>query len=1041
MAINERLIHTAAEAVAAGTGNQQEGLILHLDANDVDSYDGDGSIWYDIADHEYTPATNVLEHFNTVTYTGTSATNSITGVGFQPDLIWLKQRSNAQKHGLFDSVRGANNFLSSDLTDDAETRTTDTLSSFDSDGFTLTGYTSDAFINYTGRTMVAWCFKAGGAPTASTPFMVDGTGYATMSAAGFTDGTEALDSLSVNTKLGFSIAKWSGTTALTGDTVAHGLGETPELIIHKSTSLERDWNVFHKDVGTSKNLHLNQNHEARTNEYWTVNSNTHSIHDTSTSGDWIAYSFTSRRGVSKVGSYEGNSSSTGVKVHTGFEPAFIMFKPADAATGWSIHDNKRGTDKQLNPDIDGAETTGWSPYLEFLSDGFKVKGSSSGLNPSSTMIYLAFAAEKPDSLTPAKADFTEGTVESGAKLELNANNYYGSGNWEDNTANNHDATLTGTPTYVDDGNSDYFEFDASNDYMTIPHSTDLDISTSFTVEAWVNRDDNGEGYIISKASGTSGAYGWFLQFHNNSSWGYTFQTYSTSNSTGSARATIAKSGTAGKWQHVVGTYDGTNTKIYVDGDLKATTALSGTPAANTAQVVLGAYYNYGAKFDGKIAQVRVYQTALSSSEVKTNYDATKGLYQYPDLELHLDPASYSGSGTTWTADVGNNGTLVGNTSYDQELGDFFDLDGSGDYISLNTTGYLEGDFTVEMWWNFDSFSSSYQMLWGSQGYSTGTGLGGYIYGNGTLWTYISLNGTASAPMGQSGTVLTAGKWHHIVTTRSGGTYTNYVDGVQIQTGTGSTASLASNNTYIGSHYNTPTLYDVDGRVGQVRVYNKALTAEQIRQNHGFTKNDYPSGFNGTISSAAWNDGSGETNTPGYFSFNGSASVNTTLDLSGTNFGGFSISTWFRMDTTNTYNAIFGDSNIVMWIGGGDMTGSYTDESLYLYQSSPVMETFGREGQAEYADDNWHQLIVTCSGTATTDKKFYVDGVLQSMQYKSGQTTNWTFTDLQFGQAFGGTYNHNGDIAEAKVFDKALSLSEVKAEFNLRCEEFGLTKLT
>ena len=147
-----------------------------------------------------------------------------------------------------------------------------------------------------------------------------------------------------------------------------------------------------------------------------------------------------------------------------------------------------------------------------------------------------------------------------------------------------------------------------------------------------------------------------------------------------------------------------------------------------------------------------------------------------------------------------------------------------------------------------------------------------------------------------------------------------------------------------------------------------------------------------------------------------------------------------MNTTNTYNAIFGDSNIVMWIGGGDMTGSYPNESLYLYQSSPVMETFGREGHAEYADDNWHQLTVTCSGTATTNKKFYVDGVLQTMQYKSGQTENWTFTNLQFGQAFGGTYNFNGDIAEVKVFDKALSLSEVQAEFNNKATHFGLTEI-
>jgi Tfp pilus assembly protein FimT len=103
MAINERLIHTAADAAGGGTGNQEEGLILHLDANDVDSYDGDGSVWYDITNHEYTPAVDPSEHFNTVTYSGTGATNSITGVGFQPDLVWIKNRGGVENHYLLDS--------------------------------------------------------------------------------------------------------------------------------------------------------------------------------------------------------------------------------------------------------------------------------------------------------------------------------------------------------------------------------------------------------------------------------------------------------------------------------------------------------------------------------------------------------------------------------------------------------------------------------------------------------------------------------------------------------------------------------------------------------------------------------------------------------------------------------------------------------------------------------------------------------------------------------------------------------------------------
>ena len=164
MAINERLVHTAS-AAAAGSGNQEEGLILHLDANDVDSYDGDGSEWVDIANHEYKPTTNVSEHFNTVIWSGDGAsTKSITGVGFQPDLVWVKARQ-AQNHTIYDSVRGTGKYLASDGTTAETTSTTyGQLTYFDSDGFTGSEGSNQtySFFNSSSQTYVAWCFKAGG---------------------------------------------------------------------------------------------------------------------------------------------------------------------------------------------------------------------------------------------------------------------------------------------------------------------------------------------------------------------------------------------------------------------------------------------------------------------------------------------------------------------------------------------------------------------------------------------------------------------------------------------------------------------------------------------------------------------------------------------------------------------------------------------------------------------------------------------------------------------------------------------------------------
>ena len=157
MAINERLVHTASASAAAGTGNQEEGLMLHLDANDVDSYDGDGDVWYDIHDHEYTPATNVSEHFNTVLYTGDgNADRDITGVGFTPDLVWTKNRSTNDSHQLYDSLRGNYGLYSNGT--DAQFLITDW--EIIDDGFDLGAANNGR--NGNGNDIVAWCFKAGG---------------------------------------------------------------------------------------------------------------------------------------------------------------------------------------------------------------------------------------------------------------------------------------------------------------------------------------------------------------------------------------------------------------------------------------------------------------------------------------------------------------------------------------------------------------------------------------------------------------------------------------------------------------------------------------------------------------------------------------------------------------------------------------------------------------------------------------------------------------------------------------------------------------
>lgn len=313
--------------------------------------------------------------FNTVLYDGTSNSNQITGVGFEPDLIWLKRRTpSASDHYIVDTVRGNGSYTYKNLASNeqqAEGTTTTkgiTNSTIVDGGFTMQG--NGARTNASGSTYVAWCFKAGGAAVSNT------------------DGS-ITSQVSANVANGFSIVKYTG-GALIGNTVGHGLSSPPEMIIQKATSTTRNWNVFNDDVGLSKNLHLNTTDSANTAEYWAVNSNTFAIQDQSASENRIAYCFHSVAGVSKVGSYEGTG-ATGNKQTIGFEPAFVMLKNADDTGSWRIYDNVRGVTNALYPNLSNQEATGLN-NLTFNTDGFTIISTGGSYNANNeTYIYYAIA--------------------------------------------------------------------------------------------------------------------------------------------------------------------------------------------------------------------------------------------------------------------------------------------------------------------------------------------------------------------------------------------------------------------------------------------------------------------------------------------------------------------------------------------------------------------------------------------------------------------------------------------------------------------------
>ena len=322
------------------------------------------------------------DYFNPVTYTGNGTGQSITGVGFQPDWVWIKSRSDVDNNVLQDSVRGVTKQLFSSTTD-AETSYTNGVTSFDADGFTVA---TSNWSNENGQTRVAWNWKAGGSAVANT------------------DGTIA-SQVSANTKAGFSIVTYTGQT--TADTVGHGLEQPLDFIIVKNRDTTNQWAVYSRALGSDVFTYLNNTQAAVSGNtsVWNNTDPTSSVFSigtsNSTSGassgdELVAYCFHSVEGFSKFGSYTGNGSADGPFVYTGFRPAYVMVKRTSNSGEWTIYDNKRSafnlTDKNLKANNVTAEVVSGNNSIDIVSNGFKLRGFGSTSNASGdTYIYMAFA--------------------------------------------------------------------------------------------------------------------------------------------------------------------------------------------------------------------------------------------------------------------------------------------------------------------------------------------------------------------------------------------------------------------------------------------------------------------------------------------------------------------------------------------------------------------------------------------------------------------------------------------------------------------------
>jgi hypothetical protein len=443
-------------------------------------------------------------------------------------------------------------------------------------------------------------------------------------------------------------------------------------------------------------------------------------------------------------------------------------------------------------------------------------------------------------------------IADGLVLHLDASNklsYSGSGNtWYDLSAYSNNATFVDSPSSQILPQA-YFNFDGVNDYMTIPRSSSISPVSAITQEVWFN---------FAPIPNTSV----FIGLQYGSSYNNTYALFKESsllyggvNVSGSLNVIgIGVSNISGnKWVHFVHTFDGSTQKLYLDGVLQNSASVSGSIQydSNNTRIVIGADDNggynsgTGAFHSGKLNQVKIYNRALSSEEITRNYISQRKRY-FPEenivtngLVLYIDPAkysSYTGSGNSIydLSGFGNTGTVTNGPVFSGLTGGSLVFDGVDDYIDVTSISSISGDFTVALWFYSTAASENIYKRLIDFNYETGFWLGRYA--NTDTW-----GGGIIEPNGPYGIYLpfTNNQWHYLVSIRRGSTHILYGDGItSTVSNTVSTGTLTAVNKLSIARQPGGANQFFNGRIAQVQLYNRALSAVEVQQNYNATKSRY-----------------------------------------------------------------------------------------------------------------------------------------------------------------------------------------------------------
>ena len=328
----------------------------------------------------YTTIDDAGAYFKTVLYTGTGSSLGVTGVGFQPDFTWIKNKDASDFHVLTDAVRGVTKYISCNA-DTAETTNAESLKTFDSDGFTVG---TQAEVNTNTEKYVSWNWKAG-----------------TTTGIGAGSQTITPTAYSINTTSGIGIYAYTANNTQ-GATISHGLGTAPKMMLFKKLNGAADWKVYHVSVGNTQAMILNDNSVPTTDGgFFDDTTPTSTLitfgNDAGINGgtnQFVCYAFTDIAGYSQFSSYKGNGNADGAFIYTGFRPAFVMVKRTDSTSNWGMFDDKRDPYNVVeNTQFAASATTDdtTTDRMDFYSNGFKNRTSDASWNTTGDYIYMAFA--------------------------------------------------------------------------------------------------------------------------------------------------------------------------------------------------------------------------------------------------------------------------------------------------------------------------------------------------------------------------------------------------------------------------------------------------------------------------------------------------------------------------------------------------------------------------------------------------------------------------------------------------------------------------